>query len=83
MKRTMTPADLAAWRKKEGLTQQEAGEWYGLSKKSAARSWARYERGQRRIPQPLLTRIRDVRWQRANRKYREEPDDLARWKQRR
>lgn len=83
LRQLMTPVKLRAWRKKEGLTMREAGEWYGLSPKSAERSWSRYEHGQRRIPVPLIRRILDTQWQRRNARYRNEPDDLAHWKARR
>lgn len=53
----MTPRHLRRWREQRGLTQQEAGEWYGLPPAHAARTWRRWELGERPIPGPLAQRI--------------------------
>ncbi len=48
-------ATLIGFRDFNGWTQAEAAAWYGC----AARTWRRYELGERPIPLPLLLRIRD------------------------
>jgi hypothetical protein len=50
-------AELIAFRDLNGWTQEKAASWYGC----AARTWRRYELGERPIPKPLLLRIRDYR----------------------
>lgn len=63
----MTAADLRRWREKVGMTQREAGEWYGCPPKSAERTWRRWERGERRVP-PSLIRMVQTRLVRRARK---------------
>lgn len=48
---------LKEWRERRGWTQQRAGEWWGLPAKNAARTWRRWESGDRRIPMPLVQRV--------------------------
>lgn len=50
----MTPRDLQKWREKHELTQQQAGVWAGSSVRHAARSWRRYELGERKIPRHVI-----------------------------
>lgn len=45
----MTPASLKAWRKRLGLSQQEAADTLGLS----IRAVQNYESGLREIPKPV------------------------------
>ena len=46
---TPTPADLRAWRKRAGLTQERAGKLAGVERLA----WARWELGTRPVPQWL------------------------------
>ena len=44
---------LKNWRVAVTATQSEAAAWYGVSE----RTWRRYERGESRVPTPLIRRI--------------------------
>ena len=50
----MSAAELREWRERRALTQQRAGELYGLAPgESAARMWRMYENGERPVPARL------------------------------
>lgn len=54
----MTREQVRAWRQRQRWTQEEAGLWCGLSPKSAARSWRRWESGERTVPPWLVLLIK-------------------------
>ncbi len=49
LRRGISPKELREWRERQKWSQADAALWYGV----AARSWRRYEAGERKIPKPL------------------------------